>query len=398
MNDRHNRYSFIPYIKYIVNNKTKLVMLASMLILSSLTGCNANTSYDAYSYNEYYEKVDYGEDTDVLDDVDVHSSGSGWYETEDFELLEFSKKIDLYNNKYFTELFGVENYTPDEVIEVSRTNKNILDGCRPYVEDFIRTMNDYYNELDNRVFCYNIADTVFEFTASDDVDFVLSGSVAFYDITNNRMVLDKNIDLGSSPKDRLVFRHELGHLFNHLKMTKDGYDIEYEFNDAGRGKYLKEALDVIFTTEPFLDEYSDDIQENMGYPITTNIVRVLLTAMDYPLEDSVSNNVYYFQNKMNEANSDDTDFSDIEPILEGQWIEYTNDRIQLDDEDYADLYRYVARAYIRHNMDSSISYDEISDSCTWLEEILIKGVSSDDYVFTDVIEDEFINFANCTSD
>ena len=32
-----------------------------------------------------------------------------FYETEDFELLESSKMVTLYNNKYFDQLFGCEN-------------------------------------------------------------------------------------------------------------------------------------------------------------------------------------------------------------------------------------------------------------------------------------------------
>lgn len=222
------------------------------------------------------------------------------------------------------------------------------------------------------------------------MDFVSGGALAYYDIQNNKMIISTDLDLRNDPKSRLIFRHELGHLFNHLKITKDGYSIDYTFNDAGRGTYLKEAMNVIFTTDPFMYDYGDPkISENMGYPIITNIVRVLTECSGYNICDSISSNVYTFQDQLNGYYSDEIDASIIEELIEIQWIEYSDDLIQVNDSDYEDLYEYVAKVYIKKNVTPSMTYEEIQELEKTLEERLLLGVSHDEYVYIYKVKEVF---------
>ena len=142
-----------------------------------------------------------------------------------------------------------------------------------------------------------------------------------------------------------------------------------------------------------MDEYTEDeITKNMGYPITTNIVRVLVECSNYNIESSVSNNVYNFQNILNTAFPDDIDAAVIEELIEIQWIEYSSALIQVNDEDYKDLYGYVARAYIKKYINSQMTYEEIKDIQYELEARLLLGVKEEKYVYTDTIEEEFDNY------
>ncbi len=409
---KHRKYKFMPYIKEKINGATRTVMITSMLVLATLTGCNYNDTPVAYAYDEYYHNSSYQITSEKNIEAKDISNGNketesnnkianstdseyhdpyGFYETDDFELLESSKMITLYNNKYFKDIFKVDNYTVDDVKEVTNNNKNIPKEYLDFINEFTETMNNYYPNLDNRLYYHNISTLKFDIKVQDNVDFIMSGSVAFYDITNNTMVLANNIDL-NDPKSRLIFRHELGHLFNHLRINYDGYDIKYYFNDAGRGKYLKEALDVIFTTAPYNDDYPDDLKENMGYPITTNIVRILVECMDYNLEDSVSHNVYEFERQLNEINPNGIEASVIEEIIEFQWKEYNRIDFEVDREEYKDLYEYVTKLYIDKYITPDMSYSEINDNLQGLEERLVVGVKDSSYVLLDVVSETFEDY------
>ena len=82
----------------------------------------------------------------------------------------------------------------------------------------------------------------------------------------------------------------------------------------------------------------------------------------------------------------------IEELIEIQWIEYSSDLIQVNDEDYKDLYGYVARAYIKKYINSQMTYEEIKDIQYELEARLLLGVKEEKYVYTDTIEEEFDNY------
>jgi len=389
---RKEKYQFMPFLSFNVKNNIKKVMITSLLVMSCLTGCGHEQSAKSYYYG--YEPLDISVTNDIDESTitDV-SYANGFYETEDFELLESSKMITLYNNKYFDKLFGYSNVLENDVIKSIESNKSIPDDYIYYINEFVLTMASYYDSLDFRVFDYNIKSLEFEVRSPDNVDFIANGAVAFYDINNNKMIISADIDLAHNPRSRLIFRHELGHLFNHLKIEKDGYSIDYSFNDAGRGTYLKEALDVIFTTDPFMYDYKDpEITENMGYPIITNIVRVLVECSDYDIQESVSANVYNFQNHLNSYFGEELDANIIEELIELQWIEYSDDLIKVNDEDYEDLYEYVTKLYIKKNVNPTMSYDEIKEKETTLKDKLLLGVSHDEYVYINIVEEVFNNY------
>lgn len=390
--DRKENYRFIPFLSINTGNNIKKVMITSLLVMSCLSGCGQEQNAKSYYYGYEPLDIDVSSDYYALDATDLQYE-NGFYETEDFELLESSKMVSLYNNKYFDELFGYENLSANDVVASVESNKKIPDEYIYYIDEFVLTMGSYYQSLDFRVFDHNVKTLEFEVRSPDDVDFLSGGSVAYYDIENNKMIISTDIDLKNNPKSRLIFRHELGHLFNHLRLEKDGYKIDYSFNDAGRGTYLKEALNVIFTTDPFMYDYNDpEITDNMGYPIITNIVRVLVECSSYDIQESVSSNVYNFQNHLNSYYSDGLDASIIEELIEIQWIEYSDDLIQVDDADYEDLYEYVTKIYMQKNVNPTMSYGEIKEAEATLEEKLLLGVSHDEYVYTSVVERVFNNY------
>ncbi len=395
-NGNHFKCKFIPCINFNRKKKLATVMLSSMLILSTMTGCsypdNNFSSVDKGTIILSYE----GENPNTTEITPASESNYGFVETEDYELLESSKIITLYNNKYFDILFGDNIFPEEELNSHIETNSNIPSNFKSYISQYIIDMHQAYSSLDFRGFNYNLSGLNFVFKKTEDI--VLEcGGLAYYDEKTNTMVVSEEIDLESDPLSIVIFRHELGHLFNNFTITKDGYTIKYNFNNAGRGRYVKEGLDVILTTNPFMSEYPLEIQENMGYPITTNILRVMIDSLpNYEIEDSVSHNVFYLQNKLNEIMQDDIEASIIIELLEMQWMEYADGTIEVSKDDYEDLYGYVARLYLKANVTENMSQEEILNLSQILKERLCIGVDPKkiDMIYVNIIDEVFANYLN----
>lgn len=391
-NKSHKKYRFNPKLR----TKIYTIMITSSILLSGLTGC-ANVEaeyYMDYVPNEYnfdldgdVEHTEYSEQ-----DIDLVNDNQDFYSTDDYEIIKSAKYVQLYNNKYFGELFDVENYTVAEVHNAIEDNNNINESLKIHIHDFVDEMSDFYPNLDFRIFYHNIKSMRIELWGSDDIA-METGGLAFYDQEQNLLVVSNEADLSTSARAILIFRHELAHAFNNAKLVCDGYEIKYTFNDGNRGMYVKEGLDVLFSSYPFLDEYGEEELDNLGYSITTNIIRVITDCLpNYKIEESVTNNIYHFQNQMNEYMPDDIEASIIVELLELQWQEYSTDMIEVDEEEYRDLYGYVARMYIKTYINKTMTYEEIMNLERKLEEILVSGVKDESYVYTDVIEEEFLKF------
>lgn len=395
-NGSHFELKFIPQVIGRIQNKTLLTIITSALVLSSLTGCANTKGYEQFAIDGNRPTIDLGmdsEDSSIAYDSEIDEiTNSSFVETEDYELLASSKYIQLYNNKYFTQLFGVENYSVEEVISILHNNKNIDQKFFPYIEKFIKTMADYYPGLDFRVFVENLKTLKIVEKKQEDLT-LESGGLAYYNDKNNTLVVSDTLDLENDSLSKIIFNHELGHAYNNLNMTKDGFEIKYHFNDAGRGKFTGEALDVLFTTAPFLNDYNETQKRNMGYPITTNITRVITDSLpNYELQDSVTNNIYYLQNQMNEFMNDDIDSSIIIELIEVQWTEYISDYIEVNVEDEEDLYRYITRMYIKANVTEDMSYETIKKIEQSLNESLCQGVKNVSLVRTNVVTEEFDSY------
>lgn len=434
--EKNKVYKFTPKVTVKHNGKLKQVMLTSSIVLSIIAaGIGGYQIYDSFTYdNPYvYDYRDYSTDistltNNVADIVDedgytVESEenrvisdeerfpnseglfeehvGEGFIDTRDYSLINSgkSKYLQLFNNKYFSNFFGVDNYSLDEVINAMESNKNISSKFKEYMKNYITIMYNYYPNLDWRVFTTNIKTLKIELLPSNSYDLTSINSEAFYDYQQNLMSLQENFDF-KDESGRLVINHELGHLFNTLYLKTKKYEIHYYFKDNGEGVYVLEALDVIFTTAPFENTYSDKRKENLGYPLITNEMRVIIDSLnqiegaEYSIEKFVSGNVYDLEDSLKAAMPNDIHPQIILSTIDYQWYDYSYDSIQIGDKDYSDLFKYITRLYIKANLTNESNYSEIEEHKEKLIERLKVGIKDNRYVFENDIEEEFNNFIN----
>lgn len=394
-NDNQKKYSFIP--KFVKDKKTFL--LTSLIISSLLTGCSINDKeyVKQYSFDLGVEES-YISDNSVTDEIKYTNANEDEietedvYTTEDYFIMKSAQYISLYNNRYYSEIFEEEEVSIDDLYKIVDSSRKIPKHLKDFVKDFIGRMSEYYPDLDFRVFKHNLKKLTIQEKSQDEIEMSSLG-LAYYDHEENLLVISETADVYNNPRAKIIFAHELGHLFNNAELEKDGFHIKIQFNDAGKGKYIKEAIDVIFTSNPYLNDQGVAELESLGYSIITNNIRVILDSLpDYNLSDSVSNNIYYLENKMDKFMSDELNASRIIELLDLQWIEYSSGEIEVDSSDYDDLYEYLSKMYIKAHVTQDMAYDDIILEKEKLEYMLTLDVIDDEYVNIDKVEEVFENY------
>lgn len=393
-----------------MKNKSAICRAAavSLLFVFLLSGCGRDVYVpwedDTEDYSYEYTSADYSDDeneelsTEGL--FDEHNT-TGFVTTKDYELLNSGspKTVTLYNNKYYGFFFGEEEITFDKIKQTIEQNKNISKQYKAYITDYAERMYQYYPDLEWRVFVYNIGTVEIVEKTGNDMEFMASGAAAIYNIDDNIIILNTDIDLSSDEAGKVNFRHELGHLFNNFRVEKDGYKAKSFYNVASEGQIAKEALNVIFTSEPFLNEYYEETRKNMGYSISTNMMRIILECIDYTVEDSTKSNIFYLEEKLDEVMADEMPASEFCILFDDYW-EYCKQGVLSGEipteelEEYKAMFRYLAKLYIKERLNENSDQYEINRAEEELLRTLHLGIANRIFVYDDVIQEEFAAYAN----
>lgn len=302
----------------------------------------------------------------------------------DYVYNPYSRRINLFNSKYFDLLFGDHQYSLDELYLRIEHNPNIGDKYKPYMKEFTSRMLEYYTGVDTRVYAHNILTLKIVENAPKRE---LQGSRAGYNRMNNTIFITGELDLDGNETDRIVFRHEMGHMFNNYSTKIDDYIFTGTYGYNFHGKYVGEALDVLFTVEPYIDEYENVQYWGAGYPVTTNNVRVIVKYLgDYSFQDYVLGNIYTFEQRVNDKWPDIDafeyyDFGYFDDILELQWVSTMDSDVSIDEMYYDNLYMFLAKLYsITTRVDtkdpvfSSMLYEELTYGMLYKPEYIKRSI------------------------
>lgn len=343
-----------------------------------------NTDDLEYTIDDLILDIKESYDPEIANNKDVHDYTNKEPSTIDYIYYPEEEYVYLLNNKYFDLIYGEKRYSSEELFDIINNNSNISQQYKTFICEFTRCMLDFFPDADTRIYADNLKHLRIIKNVSQEI---MGSNVAAYDRSTKAIVIKNNLDLESSIKDRLVFRHELGHMFVNIQTKKKGLTFAYSFKYLTHGYALEEALDVIYTTAPFIEEYAKFSMESLGYPLTTNIVRVILDYIgDYSFQDMMIGNIYTFEALVNRCVGkagalveDEYGFNYIEDIIELQKVDYYSEDEELETIYYEDLYRYITDLYILtndidlENMDQEEFRQELMDMYT-------KGAKKVDYM------------------
>ncbi len=380
------KYRFKNFVKIPLTIGT--VLLSTSLLLSYVNQEEIDAIFDYISINDKTELV--ASSNNELVDEDLNNYDLGTLYSDDISSIdpsllssdnkyytvdELDKVITVTNTAALDELLGYQNVTVDQITE--RINeKQYTDEYKNSLIDFVKTMDTHYNhEVDFRIFFENLKTLIFRpFPKSEQTE----NNIAYYDYINNVIYISPDLDFNNE-YDMVIFRHELGHVITSGYFYLDnGYRIKKTFFGKHQdGMYTNEALTVLFTTNPFLDRYSDETKENMGYPLATNIYRPVIQFMDnYSLAEMSKTDIYYFTQKMNKQYGSflsATSFVDKVEFQINQF--YNNDFIVLEQDSHY-IYEAIADIYLSFGITSDMSVDDLNDLREQIKSELNLGVTN----------------------
>lgn len=306
----------------------------------------------------------------------------------DYIYNESSNMVMINNTEAFREFNIRTDYTYQDMADVIDKSIRIDEEFKPSVRDFCKTMYEFYDDIDWTVFYNNLKMLKIERDSEGVLD--QREAYATYNAKENKIYVSQDLVLDEDTLDIVIFRHELGHLFTEANFTSANniFMCRYaKFQDEG--EYIKEGLNTIFTTEPFLNRYSEETENNMGYAIVTNYLRILIEIMpNFKIQQMTWGNYEYFADKLDEAFECNVDARTLISLIELQCNEYYNKGITGSEDDYREIYEYLGLAYDNYFKQNNISNDEIQYFIDTIEPRLLQGVDDISLIYYDEIANE----------
>ena len=426
-----NIYSQEPdkmaFFKKSTANKYKFV--ASVLIASSIITCSGalykelvnqnqldNTKVQEYiSVADDYEKPldeTVVEDLEKPQDIDIESviatptpivsDSTAEYNQSPHKSKQVTPDmyeqigdtVYIYDSIALNKFLGEKEVTLQDIISTINNNENIPNQIKPLVIDFAEKEMKTYPNLDMRLFYENMKNIKFKYLTQEEIN--RHGTVpAWYDWAEMAIYVNENIDLSPGSYDLIIFRHELCHTISLAEMTaKDGTKLSITIKDGNYGTYIQEAVAVLLSKGPFVNEYADD---DLGYGLIANEFEALTSLIpECDISILANKNINTIEEYFDKNIQTGITAQRLFDLMEQQIIEYYNmGYIHTKGDDYREIYRYIARAYIDNRLNPNMSAEEINNIKDELIYNLNKHVTMDEnLIYTDEIETEFNKYMN----
>lgn len=388
------------------NKKTVCVMITAGVILSFLTGfdkTNANDRSNTYALEKQVaaqtapdkvgsktEKASKDKEVDVLskilsnkayapikNEVNLKDKDEIDETNIDYVIDEF-RRIYLFNDKYFDDLLPKENYSLGEINTFLLKNQDIESCLKPIIAKFNKKMLNYYEGIDNRIYAENLKSVVIR-RDTEKAILEISGGEAYYNSYTNEIVIRENFDVKNSI-DVICLEHELGHMFTDINISKDKYLITSYFNYFEHGKMIKEALNVNFTSNPNIENYTYEERNHLGYEVPANIMSFLLSSIDYDYNDSIHYNIYNLEEQLNEYYDGKYDFNQLFSIMQNMAISFEEPDFEFDQPRAEFVYNELASIYVDYMLKQGVAPEEIPNYSDDFKATLLKGAEVDTIV------------------
>ncbi len=286
---------------------------------------------------------------------------------------EFDGQIDIYNSIALNKFLGDKYVTIDDINEVIDSNTNIDSRWKDIIKDFAERIISEYPEIDMRLFYENCKRLAIEYDPYESLGGAEDKRLAFYNYEDGIIHVQESIDY-DSPYNLMIIRHELGHMIS-LGIIKSDTNkkIVCVTNFSDYGVYLREAIDVIISSKPYEKEYNFT---DFGYSIIANELEVVLNAIpDFDISVLANQDVYNIAGYLQDVNYNSVSASRFISLMDQQTIDYydfaSDEPLQ---QDYKDIYRYIANTYVNHVLNKNMSSEEVQQISDTIKENLSKNL------------------------
>lgn len=315
--------------------------------------------------NEYSYGVSYVQESEL--DSETQARLDKFYEDVQSD-MKFLKEISadndgnddivdfVYDSHGLDQVLG--NKKEDVTYDNIRSLIEQLDMSSEYKDIYITLANNLesqYPNMDLRIWEKNLSTLKVE-EMSDEALKGMGVEYGAYDRRSNTIYIQDDYEFVPGTFEYQILVHEFTHpIRTALFMIGD---VEYicEFC-GGYDNYvvIDEAMNSIFSLRSY-----DQEETQIAYCFQSHMLEIMIECMDnYTMEDYVNEDIAYFINKLNEANGNDEAIRMLN-LMQMNRDDYKRDDIYFEQNQFYDLYDYVAKMYYRKNINSNMTSEEIT--------------------------------------
>ena len=348
-----------------------LALITPVLISSCISMRNASNSF-----KEHYDNlnnnisVEQSVDENYKNDV-VNSSTSSNYTDiylagvpSKFELDTYidnrdnTNRLYIYDMDYVDKAISFPKKDLNNFIEVINNNPKISEKFKPLAIKYCEDIFKKYPNIELRPFYRNLQNLeVVECTENELLKVSWNiDSRGCYVRDEDKIYVLKDKEYKEKTWDYQVIYHELSHcLRDSIYTDENGVRTSIQF--SGLNYYdipNAEALNSLFAVSLF-----DYEEKDISYQLQSNTHKLMIECMDnYDLSDYVNHSMTYYAMKLDEYNHDDNYATKILALMNAQYEDYHDDKVEANQSEYYPIYDYVSKMYLGKHLNANMSYDE----------------------------------------
>lgn len=362
-NPKKKKIKLIP--KILIGATTAIVSL------SLLTGINSYKP--ANNYKDYTHSASYATQEAIVEVIEVDETEKAiqkYFEdiakdTENFQIESLQDSTifaNIYDSEGLDTYFGntKEDVTYDMIRTAITNNPNIPAHMRPIFFDMVDNLEEKYPDLDLRIW-YNNLKTLKIVECETEFELQLAAisinAEACYKRNENTIYTLKGYQYIPGTWEYQVLTHEIGHTMRLTNIKEGKKTIKTNFtNSSGNIVIVEETLNSLFTLRLY-----DENEMDIAYQLQSNMMELMVNSMDnYSYQDYIEHNITYFEDKLNEHNQNDQAIEMLH-LMNLQYKDFHDDKIDVPQEQYYPLYDYIARMYYDANIHEGMSQIEMEE-------------------------------------
>ena len=357
---KKNEKKKIRLIPRILIGATAVILSASLLL-------GINNSKPTYSTTNYTTSSTYVETLSIEDRTDQEIEKYLQQiaeETENFKLDTIRQSGRLTVIYDFSELDGVFNNTKEDITyntirETIEKNHNINQKYKTLLLTLVNNLEKQYPTMDLRIWNNNLQTLQVKEVSEMEMQIkaISANAHACYRIDENVIYTVEGYEYTPGTWEYQVIMHEFCHTIKSTRSNVNGQDIRVDFkSQSGNATIVEEALNTLLTVRSY-----DKNEMDLAYQLQSNMVEIMVDSMDnYNYQDFVEHNVTYFENKLNEHNQNDQAVKII-GLIDLQYKDHHDKQIQVEQEQFYELYDYIAKMYYDANIKPGMSHTELEN-------------------------------------
>lgn len=360
------QFNSIPNVMNAIRDgeKKKIKIIPKVIMGSTAVALSATILTTAISQKEIPSNIISGDtitDKVSYDDAKDDLESSEELEIDTYFANKWSDSIYIYDMNYLNQAFDEKQITMDDIRKQIKKNSKISSDFKELMYTYCDAVEEKYPDIELRVFYENLKTLkIVECTKSELISSCWSAdSSGCYVKSKNKIYVLKDHEYKKGTWDYQVIFHELSHCLRSgvfekwsnrkkkfIKVQPEGLNFS--------NVTTAESLNSLFAVSLF------DYDENdIAYQLQSNYHKVMIDCMDnYSLSDYIEHSISYYAKKLDEFNQDKNYATTILELIQAQYDDYHDDKINVAQSEYYPIYDYIADMYYKKHLGSNTDLED----------------------------------------